>query len=132
PERRDGPNVADHGEDVREARELRVVRARGSELPAGEQRAGNCNPGGDDEHPPVHAVPILCDGCQRSARRSAAVETRWIATPRKPVASAYAYSWSFSPNDSTKFTFWPSPDVPMKSSAVNARISDTVDEMRSP
>ena len=31
-----------------------------------------------------------------------------------------------------KFTLWPRPGVPMKSSAVNARISATVDEIRRP
>ena len=48
------------------------------------------------------------------------------------MASASAYTWTVSPNDSATFISAPRPGMPMKSSAVNARIKATDDEMRSP
>ena len=48
------------------------------------------------------------------------------------MASASAYSSSLIPNACATLTFCPSPGVPMKSSAVKARISATVDEIRRP
>ncbi len=48
------------------------------------------------------------------------------------MASAIAYTWTVSPNDSATFMIWPSPGMPMNSSAVNARIRETADEILRP
>src|SRR5207248_3324167 len=101
PELGEEPHVLEPDEDGREAREVPRLRVRRPELPAREQRHRHRDLGRHLERQvaaAAHVEPTRCDGCHCSPRRSIAEETRWIATPRNPVASAYAYSWSSSPN----------------------------------
>src|SRR5439155_8596564 len=129
------PQLSKLDGDRRRPRELHRVCARGPELPAHHDRDRDGDLGGG---PPetvgasAHNAARRWEGCQRSALRSTALKARWMTSPSAPVATARAYIWSFSPYDSAKFSACPSPGVPMKSSAVKARISATVEEMRNP
>ncbi len=90
-ELREEPHVLERDQDRREPRELGRGGVRGPELPAEQEQERHRDLGADLERgvrPPAHAAPARCDGCQRSARRSTAVDRRWMRTPRKPVASA--------------------------------------------
>ena len=42
----------------------------------------------------AHWVDTRCEGCQRRIRRSSADSAKWIPMPRKPTASASAYTSS--------------------------------------
>ena len=91
------PELLELDEDRRQPRELRVVRVHRPELPGDEDQDGHRDLGADPERPVgarAHrsAASVRCEGCQRSTRRSTAAIAKWIATPRKPVASASAYS----------------------------------------
>src|SRR5262249_650964 len=103
--------------------------------PGDEDRDRNGDLGGDLQRlvgPVAHPVDTRCEGCQRRIRRSSADSAKWIPTPRKPIASAMAYTSSYSPKESATFIRSPRPPVPMNSSAVKARISATVEAMRRP
>src|SRR5204862_4563881 len=91
PELREEPHVLELRQDRRGRRELRIVPIDGPELPGGDDRDRHRDLRSElDRLIPAaaHAVTARCEGCQRNARRSAAVETTWIARPRNPVASA--------------------------------------------
>ena len=89
-ELREEPQVAELDEDRRQAREVLRLGMDGPGLPADQQGDRDRDLGRDLERrrgPDAHST-LRCDGCQRNARRSTPVMARWIATPRKPVASA--------------------------------------------
>ncbi len=93
-ELREEPQVLELDENRRQARELDRVGVDGPELPRHEDRhrdrdlqADLQRPIGPRAHRPT---PSRCDGCQRSARRSSAEKTMWMAIPRHPVAIASA------------------------------------------
>src|SRR5438552_1473694 len=132
---REEPELAELDRDRRRPRELHRVRARGPKLPARHDRDRNADLRGGPPEPVrarTHKAANRWEGCQRSALRSTALKSRWMARPSAPVATASAYIVSLSPYDSARLSACPSPGVPMKSSAVKARISATVDEIRSP
>src|SRR5918992_1342509 len=134
-ELREQPHLLELDEDRRQSRELRRLRPHGPELPRTENRERNRNLRADPERlvrPRAHTRSIRCEGCHRRAQRSSPANAKWIAMPRKPVASANAYNCSWRPNESATFIFGPSPPVPMNSSAVNARMRATAEEIRSP
>ena len=95
-ELREEPHVLELDEDRRQAAgtsdRLRVHRP---ELPGDEDRDRHGDlrrrSSASGRRARAHAAAsVRCDGCQRSTRRSTAETAKWIATPRKPVASASA------------------------------------------
>ena len=94
-ELREEPQVLELDEDRRRRRELRLSRCARPELPRRARIAsGHRDLGARSCSASVrraaHAAAGRCDGCQRSTRRSSAVNAKWIAMPRKPVAIASA------------------------------------------
>src|SRR4029453_15951888 len=101
-ELRKEPHVLELDEDRRQPREVLRVGVHGPRLPEEEDRDRHRDLGGDCKRgvrSAAHVVPPRCHGCQRGTRRPGALMKRWIATPRIPVASAYAYRSTVSPND---------------------------------
>src|SRR5205807_7573884 len=94
------PQPAKLDGDRRRTRELRRMCGCGPELPAGDDR---------DRHRDLrselrctvraraHSAASRCEGCQRKALRSIALNTRWMTSPSAPVATARAYMTSLRP-----------------------------------
>src|SRR5262249_52764694 len=91
-ELREEPHVPELDEDRRQARELRRAQMDRVCLPRGEdgERHRDLQPDLERAVARRHVPATLCDGCQRRARFSTIENAMWMATPRKPVASASA------------------------------------------
>ena len=137
-ELREEPQVLELDEDRRRAAGTSGRRrCTVHELPGDEDRDRDGDLGGDLERRgrsgALTRPPIRCDGCQRSDAPLERAEQR-SGSPRRgsPSRARARTAASSSPYACAKLSSCPRPGVPMKSSAVNARISATVDAIRSP
>ncbi len=155
-ERRDGESQAPMRCEARIRRASRTARRATG---AGTRRGSSRGAGTSDRAraPSTVATPPGSRSARRSPRRSSrrgsavtrppravtdasagraaryVVKRRWIATPRKPVASASAYSCIVEAVGLREVDRpGRGPGMPMKSSAVKARINATVEAMRRP